>query len=33
LTVQLPDKKISGLTCSLRITGSNLKPVQAASMP
>jgi len=27
LTVQLPDKKISDLTCSLKITGSNLKPV------
>jgi alpha-L-fucosidase len=26
LTVKLPGKKISDLTCSLRITGSNLKP-------
>ena len=25
--VELPDKKISDLTCSLKITGSNLKPV------
>ena len=27
LTVELPDKKLSDLTCSLRITGRNLKPV------
>jgi alpha-L-fucosidase len=27
LAVELPGKKISDLTCSLRITGSNLKPV------
>jgi len=27
LTVELPDQKISDLTCSLKITGSNLKPV------
>jgi alpha-L-fucosidase len=26
LTVELPDRKISDLTCSLRIIGSNLKP-------
>ena len=26
LVVELPDKKLSDLTCSLRITGSNLKP-------
>lgn len=26
LTVELPDKKISNLTCSLKITGKNLKP-------
>jgi len=26
LTVELPDQKVSDLTCSLRITGSNLKP-------
>jgi len=26
LTVQLPGKKLSNMTCSLRITGSNLKP-------
>ena len=26
LTVELPDHKISDLTCSLRITGSNLRP-------
>jgi len=31
LTVELPDKKISALTCSLKITGSNLKPATAAS--
>ena len=29
LTVELPDKKISDLTCSLKITGSNLKPATA----
>ncbi len=28
LIVELPDKKISVLTCALRINGSNLKPVQ-----
>ena len=28
LTVELPGKKMSDLTCSLRITGSNLKPAQ-----
>jgi len=28
LTVELPDKKLSDLTCSLKITGKNLKPVQ-----
>jgi alpha-L-fucosidase len=27
LIVELPAQKISGLTCSLKITGSNLKPV------
>ena len=26
LTVELPDKKLSDLTCTLRITGGNLKP-------
>ena len=26
LTVELPSRKISDLTCSLKITGSNLKP-------
>ena len=30
LTVELPDEKLSDLTCSLRITGSNLKPVPIA---
>jgi alpha-L-fucosidase len=30
LTVELPNKKLSDLTCSLRITGSNLKPVAIA---
>ena len=29
LVVQLPDKKFSDLTCSLRITGSDLKPASA----
>lgn len=29
LVVQLPDKKISDLTCSLKITASNLKPAGA----
>jgi alpha-L-fucosidase len=28
LTVELPHKKINDLTCSLRITGNDLKPVQ-----
>lgn len=28
LMVELPDKKISALTCALRIKGNNLKPVQ-----
>jgi hypothetical protein len=27
LIVELPAQKISGLTCSLKITGGNLKPV------
>jgi hypothetical protein len=27
LTVELPAQKLSDLTCSLKITGSNLKPV------
>jgi hypothetical protein len=27
LVVELPDKQLSDLTCSLKITGSNLKPV------
>jgi len=31
LSVELPDKKISDLTCALRITGSNLKPVAPAA--
>jgi alpha-L-fucosidase len=31
LTVELPAQKISDLTCSLRITGSNLKPVTPSS--
>jgi alpha-L-fucosidase len=31
LTVNLPDKKLSDLTCSLRITGSNLKPASGPS--
>jgi alpha-L-fucosidase len=30
LTVELPDQKVSDLTCSLRITGTNLKPAPAA---
>ena len=30
LTVELPDKKLSDLTCSLKITGSNLKPAPVA---
>ncbi len=30
LTVELPDKKLSDLTCSLRITGTNLKPAIVA---
>lgn len=30
LTVKLPDQKISDLTCSLKITGSNLKPAPIA---
>ena len=30
LTVELPDKKLSDLTCTLRITGSNLKPAPVA---
>jgi alpha-L-fucosidase len=29
LTVELPDQKLSDLTCSLKITGSNLKPAAA----
>ena len=29
LVVELPDKKLSDLTCSLRITGSDLKPAPA----
>jgi len=29
LVVELPDKKLSDLTCSLRITGSDLKPASA----
>jgi alpha-L-fucosidase len=31
LTVELPDKKLSDLTCSLRINGSDLKPIMASS--
>jgi alpha-L-fucosidase len=31
LVVELPDKKLSDLTCSLRIVGSNLKPVNTAT--
>ena len=30
LTVELPDKKLGDLTCSLRITGSNLQPAPLA---
>jgi len=30
LVVELPDQKVSDLTCSLKITGSNLKPAPAA---
>jgi alpha-L-fucosidase len=33
LTVELPRKKLSGLTCSLRITGSNWKPVTPPPCP
>ena len=29
LTVELPEEKLSDLTCALRITGSNLKPATA----
>jgi hypothetical protein len=29
----LPDQKLSDLTCSLRITGTNLKPASAAASP
>jgi alpha-L-fucosidase len=32
LTVQLPAEKLSDLTCSLRITGSNLKPALVATL-
>jgi alpha-L-fucosidase len=31
LVVELPGEKLSDLTCSLRITGSNLKPVSTAN--
>jgi alpha-L-fucosidase len=31
LVVDLPDQKLSDLTCSLKIAGSNLKPVDAAA--
>jgi alpha-L-fucosidase len=31
LTVELPDKKVSNLTCSLKITGDNLKPASILS--
>jgi alpha-L-fucosidase len=33
LVVELPDVKLSDLTCSLRITGSNLKPAAAQETP
>ena len=33
LTVELPDVKLSDLTCSLRITGSNLKPAPLPAAP
>jgi len=33
LVVELPDKKLSDLTCSLRITGSNLKPATSPEAP
>jgi len=33
LTVELPGKKSNDLTCSLRITGSNLKPVHTDKAP
>jgi alpha-L-fucosidase len=33
LTVELPAKKISDLTCSLRITGSNLRPKPIPPVP
>jgi alpha-L-fucosidase len=33
LTVELPGQKISDLTCSLKITGSNLKPVTPPVTP
>jgi alpha-L-fucosidase len=31
LSVELPDKKLSDLTCTLKITGSNLKPAPIAT--
>jgi len=33
LTVELPGKKLSDLTCPLRITGSNLKPAPIPELP
>jgi alpha-L-fucosidase len=33
LVVELPGEKLSDLTCSLRITGSNLKPVSLPVAP
>jgi alpha-L-fucosidase len=33
LAVTLPDKQVSEFTCSLKITGTDLKPVQAAAAP
>ena len=33
LVVELPGEKLSDLTCSLRITGSNLKPAALTAAP
>jgi len=33
LTVELPAEKLSDLTCSLRVTGSNLKPAPLPAVP
>ena len=33
LVVELPGEKLSDLTCSLRITGSNLKPANLPAAP